>query len=295
MSDNISPNVYNTRILTFPDGTIRYHHSSKTYSRKSDQEREEERKFREAENARKKMLEAADWVTYAEFYGIPVDKELRPIFQGQVIDWNENEAPNSERKKEDNMKRARQKVYDIARSNPFTHFITLTFDPDKVDSFDYSVAVDKLESFTKLLRRHDCTYVLVPELHKSGRYHFHGLIILGNLRLEQAVSPYTGALMYDEQGRPVYNLPQYDLGFSTATEITDPARTASYIAKYLTKEMQVPKGKKCYWASRSCARPTESLAMMDSEELTEHICDSRFIKVTNNVWGDFLIAETENS
>lgn len=295
MSDYTSHDSYNTRILTFPDGTVRYHHSSKIYHRKSDQEREEDKKLREADELRKQMLESADWVTYAELYGIPVDKKLRPIFQGQVIDWKENQSPNSERKKVDNMKRAYQKVYDIARSNPFTHFITLTFDPDKVDSFDYSVAVDKLESFTKLLRRHGCTYVLVPELHKSGRYHFHGLITLGEIRLQQAVNPYTDALMYDGEGRPIYNLPQYDLGFSTATEITDSARTASYIAKYLTKEIQVPKGKKCYWASRSCARPTESFAMMDSEELTEHICDSRFIKVINNEWGDFLIAECENA
>lgn len=34
--------------------------------------------------------------------------------------------------------------------------------------------------------------------------------------------------------------------------------------------------------------------MFDSEELTERISDSRFVKVTNNEWGDFLIAETEN-
>lgn len=295
MSDYTSHDSYNTRILTFPDGTVRYHHSSKIYHRKSDEEREAERLFKEFADKQRSDLRSSDYLAYLELYSCPVDSKFRRVFQGQVIDWNEDQSPNSERKKVDNMKRARQKVYDIARSNPFTHFITLTFDPDKVDSFDYSVAVDKLESFTKLLRRHGCTYVLVPELHKSGRYHFHGLITLGELRLQQAVNPYTGAPMYDEQARSVYNLPQYDLGFSTATEITDSARTASYIAKYLTKEIQVPKGKKCYWASRSCARPVESLALMDSEELTEHICDSRFIKVTNNEWGDFLIAECENA
>lgn len=294
MSDNISLDGYNTRILTFPDGTVRYHHSTKIYHRKTVEQREEDKKLREELEAYKQRLEKFNWVKFAELYGKPYDWQGRPLFDGMPIYYEDPvEAPNSNRKKVDNMKRARQKVYDIARSNPFTHFITLTFDPEKVDSFDYSIAVDKLESFTKLLRRNNCTYILVPELHDSGRYHFHGLITLGDLRLEQAVNPYTGALMYDKQGRPVYNLPQYDLGFSTATEITDPARTASYIAKYLTKEMQVPKGKKCYWASRSCARPTESLAMFDSVELTEHISDSRYVKVTNNEWGDFLIAETE--
>lgn len=292
--------VYNSRIVLFPDGTERLHYSTSAYSVKTDEERELDKKAREFEKQKKEMLEQADWVSFAEQYTPLHDFKGRPVFinekgYAQLISDKsifDPKVPNL-RKQMDNMKRARQKVYDIARSNSFTHFITLTFDPDKVDSYDYLDCCSSLLSFTKLLNRRNSIYVLVPEKHKSGRYHFHGLITLGSLSLHRATSPYDGSFMTDEQGRPIYNLPQYNLGFSTATEISDPAKTASYLAKYLTKELQVPKGKKCYWASRSCSRPVVERCNLSEDELAPYVENARFVKVTNNDYGDFLIAEKE--
>lgn len=245
------------------------------------------------------MFEAADWVSFAEQYAPLHDFKGRPIFLNekgypQLIDDKSIFDPKeiNLRKKVDNMKRAKQKVYDIARSNLFTHFITLTFNPEKVDSFDYIACCDHLLSFTKLLNRHGCSYILVPELHESGRYHFHGLITIGSLNLSRAVSPHDGSYLTDQQG-DLFNLPQYRLGFSTATEISDPSKTASYLSKYLTKELSVPKGKKCYWASRSCDRPSVERCNISESDLPLYVDGARFVKVINNEFGDFLIAEVE--
>lgn len=289
---------FNGRIVSFPDGTERLHYSTHAYKVKTDEEREFDKKAREWEERQKAMLEQADWVSFAEQYAPLHDFKGRPVFinekgYAQLIDDKSIFEPKEMnlRKKVDNMKRAQQKVYDIARSNSFTHFITLTFDPEKVDSYDYSACCSSLLSFTKLLNRHACTYVLVSEKHESGRYHFHGLITLGSLSLSRAASPYDGSFLSDEQGRVIYNLPQYNLGFSTATEISDSARTASYLSKYLTKELSVPKGKKCYWASRSCERPLVTRVNLSEDELPSYVEGSRFVKVINNDYGDFLIAE----
>lgn len=293
--------TYNARMVYFPDGTKRLHYSTKPYKVKTDDERQLDKKAKEWEQKQKEMFEQADWVSFAEQYAPLHDFKGRPIyiddkgFPQLIVDKSilDPVEPNF-RKQLDNMKRAKQKVYDIARSNLFTHFITLTFDPKKVDSFSYECCVDNLESFTKMLRRNDCTYILVPEKHESGRFHFHGLITLGSLKLTRATDFYTSEPMSDKQGRPIFNLPQYHLGHSTATEISDPAKTASYLSKYLTKELQVPKGKKCYWASRSCARPVVERCNIDESALADIVEGSRYVKVTANDYGEFLIAESEN-
>lgn len=269
----------NARVLQFPDGTQRLHYATRPRKMKTDDEREFDKRNREQWKAFQDELFDTDFHMWVELFG-RVDDEKSEDYLNKM--------------RADNLKRAKQAVYNIARSNSFDLFLTLTFDPAKVDSFDYSAVTDKLQSFTKFLRRHDSDYVLVPEKHPtSGRYHFHGLCTKSDIELVQAVSPYTGELLFDKQGRPIYNLPQYSLGFSTATFVSDPAKTASYLIKYLTKEIEVPKGKKCYWASRSCARPAVSYTYIEDDQLAKFVEDSRFVKVTANQYGEFLIAENE--
>ena len=76
--------------------------------------------------------------------------------------------------------RAKNMIYDYARTNDFEYFVTMTFNPDKVDSFNYVACSQKLSDWLKNLRRRvapDIRYLFVPELHKSGRYHFHGILV----------------------------------------------------------------------------------------------------------------------
>ncbi len=69
-------------------------------------------------------------------------------------------------------------------------------------------------------------------------------------------------------------------------------RAATYIAKYLTKDIQVPKGRKRYWASRNLRRPTEERLQMTAEEYGEIFNGARYQKVINSPWGMFLLCET---
>lgn len=180
-------------------------------------------------------------------------------------EWGEiPEAKERERKDEAEIDRDRSlkvsadrslnKVYDYARANMWEWFFTLTFNPDKVDSFNYDEVTQKLSKWVRNLRRvcPDMKYVVVPEQHKSGRWHFHGLF--SNVdELRMVDSGYT-----DASGKTIYNVGNYSLGFSTATRVEDSGRASSYLSKYITKDLADSTfGKKRYWASRNLDLPQE--------------------------------------
>lgn len=167
--------------------------------------------------------------------------------------------------------RAIQKIYEITRSNEWEYFITLTFNPEKVDSFNYDVVVKKLSKWLNNLKARyapDLRYIVVPELHKSGRYHFHGLFAdIGNMQLIDS-----GKRLPD--GEIIYNLGNYDLGFTTATRIKDNARVSSYITKYISKDLcAVTNGKKRYWNSKNLKKVQILEYIMTPEEINNMLCD----------------------
>ena len=170
--------------------------------------------------------------------------------------------------------RSLNRVYHLARSNVWDWFFTLTFNPEKVDSFDYDSAKKALSVWLKH-RREECpdmVYLLVPELHKSGRIHFHGLFSNCD-NLEFVDSGHR-----TKKGQVIYNVGSYKLGWSTATRVDDNARVTKYLSKYITKDLcSSTFGKKRYWASRNIqdVEPFEQILSFDSlqefeKSISEH-------------------------
>ncbi len=174
--------------------------------------------------------------------------------------------------------RTRQQIYAIRRrikgyalSNSFRWFVTLTFDPEKVNSSDYETAKSTLLKWCRRMRdRHErFDYLLIPELHKSGAVHFHGL--LGNVPADfaEAVNAKTGRPIV-RHNRQVYNLTEWEYGFSDCEEIESPERAASYITKYVTTALLTDKemyNKKRYFNSQGLAKPVVVFSMDDNTDL----------------------------
>ncbi len=172
-------------------------------------------------------------------------------------------------------------IYELARSNCWEYFVTLTFDGSKINRYDYSVVTEKMKNFLKVMRRKnpDMRYILVPELHGDGAYHFHGVFSsIPNINITD-----TGVYSFGkytihkdkllpaqiEKGRLIYSLGNYGWGYSDIQKVGDSEKTANYITKYITKElMQATKGKKRYWASRNLNKPivTELALTHDEKE-----------------------------
>lgn len=78
----------------------------------------------------------------------------------------------------DYLKTTKKKIFDLAYNNQdlFQYFITLTFDLPG-STYSHDIVLSKLTNWLDTQRKQNPNmyYLLVPELHKSGRLHFHGL------------------------------------------------------------------------------------------------------------------------
>lgn len=145
-------------------------------------------------------------------------------------------------------RRARARVRDLALANEFTHFVTLTLDQRQTDRYDMQEIGRRLRRWlSNQVQRRGLRYVLVPERHKDGAIHFHGLMAGG---LELVDSGHT-----DRQGHKVYNLLDWKLGYSTAIALYgNYAQAVSYTCKYIGKQGEKPGGR-WYYSGGDLAAP----------------------------------------
>jgi len=169
-------------------------------------------------------------------------------------------------------RRSKTSVTDYALCNPFSQFITLTFNPKLVDSFDYDTSKKLVSKWINNQRRHspDLTYILVAEKHpSSGRIHFHMIVNNYHGELEEARNPHNNRKL-KKNGKQIYNLKGWKYGFSTLSNIENQQATARYLQKYLTKDFIEAFNKKRYWTSRGLIKPTKEYNINFDEMIEDH-------------------------
>lgn len=184
----------------------------------------------------------------------------RPIFKDPRFEEIKDPAPfrskpqDKMEQRDDNCKRAIERLFDIAYLNRFDYMITLTVDQKKLDRYDPRAVSDKVKTWLRnQVYRHDLRYLIVPELHEDGAVHMHGLIS-GDLeypdsgtvlvpgydkpmRRELAIAK--GFDMDADTTHTVYNIPAWKYGWSTAVACYgDVANAARYMCKYVTKDLK---------------------------------------------------------
>lgn len=148
--------------------------------------------------------------------------------------------------------RARQSCFDYMMCNPdLDTFLTFTVDPACNDARDYQSIVRYLSRWLdNRVRRKGLKYILVPELHDSGAYHFHGLANYEALslvdskyrKLEGWKRPINEKRLYVPPGKTaqiIYNVTDLPLGFSTAIHVEGEScqqKVSKYLWKYMTKQ-----------------------------------------------------------
>lgn len=178
---------------------------------------------------------------------------------------------------EKSINRTKTKISDYVLCNNFSHFATFTFSPEKVkDRHDFVEMSSLLKNWLKTEQQNHernhgfkFKYLIVPERHKDGAWHFHAL--LENYQnacadFYSSKNPFITVSEIKTAKRFAYRkyLVRYTLGRSEIAPIRDKTKMANYIKKYITKELITEPNVKRFWASRNLEKP----------ELVENIVSS---------------------
>ena len=196
---------------------------------------------------------------------VPSDKNDRNIKA-------HNDSDDEERQKRRALEQAfriKRKIKYYCQSNDFDLFWTLTLDDTKVNAKDYTYSRKRLQAWLKYQREKygKFDFLFVPELHKSGRIHFHG--VTGKLSPPLIEARYLKSnRLIQKNGMQIYNAENWENGFSTVSKIQSKEKASSYIAKYITAELiEVPGAfnQPRYFVSRGLKQPEISY-----EELSDN-------------------------
>lgn len=203
----------------------------------------------------------------------------------------------SERSARNSLNRTKQNIYKYSRQANWEYFITLTFDGTKVDRYDFDICIKKANKWfnnQKSRYAHDLKYLFVPEQHKDGAWHIHGVICdIGEMKLTDSGRVAIGKKSYIRSTKnanypTIYNLSGWRFGFSTATKVKDKHKVANYITKYLTKDLcECTFGKKRYYKSYNIPEPEEKGFIVEPHEYAD------FLQTIENSIGLTLVHEKE--
>ena len=197
--------------------------------------------------------------------GFEVNERSERAFILQEADKLPAEKSEGERKRSDSLKRAKDKIFEIVSCNDWAYMATFTLDKSKIDRYNPEEVQKRFSSWLyNCAKRKGLIALVVPELHKDGAIHFHGLInnalnmtfsetykVKGDKHpVKLSTLKKKGKSPKDDDVKEVFNVADYNLGFSTAIKLTgngfdeayeelaeSVSRVAYYMTKYCTKDL----------------------------------------------------------
>lgn len=188
-----------------------------------------------------------------------------------VKDFVDNSLENQRK----SLSRTKNMIGAYARCAVWEWFVTLTYDPAKIDRSDFKLCMKKVRNWLRNCRSRLASglkYLIVPELHADGAsWHIHALLAD------------TGKMVFSDSGhkisgQAVYNLSGWKWGYSTATKVRDIFRIQRYIVKYMTKDCHaLAVGAHRYYVSNNLEEPGISLMLLsnaEKEDVIQMVTDS---------------------
>lgn len=296
--------MYNSKLKVYQNGTVQFTFYSEGIRTKED--RWKKVKFTELND----NITVFDSIKTGEFLENPYEDYKYSFVKHpkeratELIEKNDAQKEIELQKKKDaNLRTSRnrslKKIYDYGRSNVWEWFFTFTFSP--VDGFDkdnYTECQKKVSEWFKNVRKRyskDIKYLVVPEQHKSGAWHFHALVAnCEELTFDKAINnqelyvnkkgnlvpnKYFGQYLRTKypSGNFIYNIRQFNSGFTTATRILDTRKAVSYIVKYITKDLSnITFGKRRYLPSNNLDVPEVYCSIVHHNEINDVLCDIEY-------------------
>lgn len=138
------------------------------------------------------------------------------------------------------VRRSRTVVKDYVKTNlELKYFVTYTLAPDKIDRYDEKKIYMKIRDWlSNCVKRKELQYILVPEKHKDGAWHFHGFT-----------------------NKPL----EWKYGFCRIVEIDrekDMGKIINYAISYVRKDMEMFNGRR-YLHSQNLSKPGKIYSNVD--------------------------------
>ena len=144
-------------------------------------------------------------------------------------------------KLENNLSRAKGKVFEYAMCNDWDYFVTLTINKEFYDRYDLKSYYKDLGQFLRNYNRNYKTkvdYVFIPEMHEDGAWHLHGLIKgISENHLSKIDDLPRIPVKLKGQGYLYWEQYHKKFGFISLGAIKDKNKVAGYITKYINKNM----------------------------------------------------------
>lgn len=187
-------------------------------------------------------------------------KKTRDGFETPVKLTNTNNKATTQAEKDENkarsIRRTRKMIMDIVACNDFDMYATWTFDPKKhprCNEREYATKKMTVWLANQQRKYGHFDYILVAELQKSGNYHFHAL--LGGF-----TGKYHQIRTFKMKGKTLnaYKIDSWEKnnGFADMSDVYDKNAIGSYVAKYITKDLnEIDENKRRYWSSKNLKKP----------------------------------------
>lgn len=195
---------------------------------------------------------------YPEMFKIVVYKTPKYFFKTDSVKRKREQVSEDYVPTISSLNRTKTLIKDLVLCNNFELFCTFTFNPKKVDSFTLPACWGVMsrwlhhQSDLSRLKGKEFKYLIIPEMHKSGRWHFHALIsgYSSTLKPSKCVTPTL---------RPIFNITSFRSGFTTAVVVDSKESVSNYVTKYITKSFVKKFNQRRFFCSRNLIRPTKLL------------------------------------
>lgn len=168
-------------------------------------------------------------------------------------------------------KRSQDTMYGYVLSNEWDYWVTLTLSPEVVNRFDDKSVKAFWSRFEERCKKRnpDCKILAIPEKHKNLALHFHALMADIKLTLIPAINPHTGKEIRTKFGDLVFNIKDWDFGFSTCVVMpreNNLLKVANYLVKYITKSGNIDYNAKRFYHTRNLEFKNKIIAYLSDEE-----------------------------
>ncbi len=228
----------------------------------------------------------------------------RSVVVGDRFYKEKNESQHYDFKLDSSISRSRKIILEYALCNKWDWFCSFTLDSKKYDRYDLDKFVKSFTQFIRDTRKkgYPIKYLLIPERHKDGAWHMHGLM--------SDLPPLVKFTALRRQGRKVpSDLCKNDFycwlavsdkfGWCSLGKIRSPVKSAFYTSKYMTKDndfLVTDLGKHMVLTSRNLNRASKiGVHYTRSDELDQYIthnykfCSLGMTKVGHNLsWHSLL-------